>query len=126
MVWNAADIHTGMEVLGLDGRPVGEVAHVWLDIDDGQGREFSALAHSASQGLMPLEDVAGAVRVRGGWFLVPSGESDLYIPFNAVQILFPGQNVTLACSSRECTELYCRRPGGIPVEGALKTMPATR
>jgi hypothetical protein len=115
MVWNAADIRTGMDVFGLDGRLIGSVVEVWLEVAEPRDLDAGSLGHSAAHGLMPLGDVSGAVTATDGYFSLESADQSepswrLFIPFSAVQILFPGQNVTLACSSEECRKKYGRVP----------------
>lgn len=130
MVWNAADIREGMEVLGLDGRCIGRVTHVWLDLSERPDSDLDTLGHHAAQGLMPLEQVSGTASVEGGYFLVEpvEGEMDgppLYVPFGAVQILFPGQNVTLSWASDECRKQYGRPPVGLGAPAPVAVAAAT-
>lgn len=124
-MWNAADIQHGMEVLGLDGRQVGTVSRVWLDVFDGSAFDVGTLGHHLARGLMPLDQMSGTDPVRGGYFAVESdgNQGSLYVPFDAVQILFPGQNVTLSCSASECWMRFKQRPMEVPdpqVAGSLR------
>jgi hypothetical protein len=113
MKWNVADIHGGMDVFALDGKRLGCVTRVWVDVEIGPtpGR----LGHLLAEGLLPVEDVSGVRDVSGGYFLVDGsgGEasgSSLYMPFEAVQILFPGQNVTMGWSAEECVARFRAPP----------------
>jgi len=138
MVMNLGDVRAGMELLGGCARKIVTVSTVWVDIPEmgvavirdkqqdlranGGERPSSAVP----EGLV-IEDVRpdGTVaalsepkasdRQKAGYFLV-TGEGDaaysaLYIPFSAIQVLFPGENVTLSCTREECREQYRSRPG---------------
>ena len=109
MVWNAADIQEGMPVFGLDGEQIGLVAHVWLDV--GEPPDLQRLGHDAADGLIPIERMTGTGSVRNGCFEIDAmkrnGSSEtMCVPFGAVQILFPGQNVTLMYEAHECRRRF--------------------
>ncbi|HLJ68987.1 MAG TPA: hypothetical protein VKX16_16670 [Chloroflexota bacterium] len=107
MVWNRGDIQPGMEVFALDGRKLGVVSEVVPDTP----RELiaGALGAGESGGAGPARDER--IVDRPGHFVVtgegsPLEQQKLHIPFSAVQILFPGENVTVSWASDQCIALY--------------------
>jgi hypothetical protein len=100
LVMHRGDVREGMDVLGLDGTCVGTVGAVWLE------RDTEPSPHDLAGG-MPASTDAG----RDGHFLVLGGGDELVVPFEAIVILFPGQNLTIACTAEECRERYCAELG---------------
>jgi hypothetical protein len=94
---NLGDIHAGMEVFGLDGKQIGTVGHVWLTPRD-----------AMSPGETPPAEFSPSP-VAHSFFEVQRSDAPLYVPFGAVTVLFPGENVTLDCTEHECLHLYRRK-----------------
>ena len=99
MVTHEGDVREGMEAVGLDGRSLGTVGAVWMEETMGE------TPHDFSLGMPP----AGGVE-RSGYFQVQGEAGDLYVPFEAIVILFPGQNVTVGSTTQECRERYRTQP----------------
>jgi hypothetical protein len=100
LVINEGDVRQGMDAIGLDGVALGTIETVWV----GDPPEMNP--HTLADG-MP------ATGGRDGHFYVRNEGDDLYIPFDAIAILFPGQNVTVSCTAGECRERYGKRPSGL-------------
>ncbi len=99
MITHEGDFREGMEVTGLDGTCLGTVGQVWID------HRSDPMSHDLSKG-MPASVEAD----RDGYFLLRHEEDEFFVPFNAIVILFPGQNVTLGCTADECRERYSMLP----------------
>jgi uncharacterized protein DUF2171 len=99
IVTNEADVREGMEVIGLDGVSVGTVGAVWIK------ERVESKAHDLAEGMPPLSGPG-----HDGHFLVRDQGKELYVPFDAIAILFPGQNLTLTCTAEECRNLYRSEP----------------
>lgn len=110
MVLNVGDIRAGMEVFGIDGAKLGTVAHAW--VGDWHGCE----QHDFSRGVLPsdIETVE-----KGDYFLAVDGALELYVPFDAITILFPGENVTVSLTQAECRERFALKPSFL---GSIRTV----
>jgi ribosomal 30S subunit maturation factor RimM len=113
MVTNIAGIENGMAVYDLDGDKIGSVDDV-----------LTVQAHSQNMLNDPLAGGAGEVLGAAGAGLAAAnsllkvsqggvlgiGAKALYIPFDAVQNIAPGDGVTINCTKDECDNLYAQKP----------------
>jgi hypothetical protein len=101
MMSNIGDIRAGMDVFGIDGISLGTVTHAWV-------RDNHLLyQHDFSQGVIP-PDID--IHDKGEYFLVSGGEGHMYVPFDLVAILFPGENVTVSMTREECRQRCSVKP----------------
>jgi hypothetical protein len=101
MVSNIGDIRAGMDVFGIDGISLGTVIHAWV-------RDNHLLhQHDFSQGVLP-PDID--THDKGEYFLVSGGEVEMYVSFDVVAILFPGENVTVSMTVEECRQHCSVKP----------------
>jgi hypothetical protein len=102
MVTHEGDVREGMEAVGLDGESLGTVARVWIK------EVIDATPHELARGMPPASG-----EERSGYFLVQDRGEDLYVPFEAIFILFPGQNLTVGSTVEECRQRYRTPPAGL-------------
>lgn len=93
-------IEKGMRVFAADDSDLGKITHIWTDVGDTPNSPQNYL-------------VAG----EGGFLGI--GEHDLYIPFEAVDTVVPGESVTVTCTRDECIDLYTAKPEGIKKKEAM-------
>ena len=113
MVTNVAGIENGMAVYDLNGEKIGSVAdvltveaHSQSALNDpyaaGTGDAYGAsTAGSAGENTMLKVNQGGVLGI---------GATELYIPFDAVQNIAPGDGVTINCTKDQCGNLYAQKP----------------
>jgi hypothetical protein len=101
------EIEKRMKVHASNGDDLGRISHVWTDV-----------------GETPTSPQDYIVVTEGG-FLGIGGRS-LYIPFDAVASVVPGESVTVNCNQEQCHDLYTTKPEGIKKkEAAIAAAAAT-
>lgn len=130
MASNAFTVQEGMDIYGSDGEKIGSVSHVYRQapLDTSIG-----VADSLAPGELDVETIdmsgtpagqemgpaAGAPSAPTGYIEVSSGgvlgigAKHLYVPFEAVQSVEPGDCATLDCTKSECESLYGTRPAAL-------------
>ncbi len=115
MVSNVGDVRGGMDVYTVDGERLGMVVDVLLsqwDADTPNVRGPITLSLPPGTMISHVTDAARIAPTQAptSYFTVAREDGAYYIPFGAITILFPGQNVTLDCTPEECAALYRRAP----------------
>lgn len=118
MLLNAGDIREPMDVFSLDGQTLGQVGAVWpnfyvIDDEPGVGDAIAARLEARTDSTLTVERRQITVPDhRDGYFHVSGEGSDtcLYVPFSAIQVLFPGESVTISDTSDEAMERYTTPP----------------
>lgn len=130
MISNIGDIRGGMDVYSIAGERVGTVTNVRLSarddetpqVDEPVTVEFpaEALADSTDDAAADTqpepeshEMETATIAPAGGstsYFVVKGEGGTFYVPFTAVMTLFPGENVTLDCTIKECAQQYRKLP----------------
>lgn len=87
-------IEKGMKVYTSGGGDLGKITHVWTGVGDS-----------------PTSPQDYFVVGEGGFLGI--GEQYLYIPFDAIEVVVPGESITVNCSQEKCIDLYAAKPEGI-------------
>jgi ribosomal 30S subunit maturation factor RimM len=113
MVTNIAGIENGMAVYDLNGEKIGTVddvltveAHSQSSLNDpyaGGAGDALGTTSTGSNGNNSLLKVS-----QGG--VLGIGATELYVPFDAVQNIAPGDGVTVNCTKDQCGNLYAQKP----------------
>jgi sporulation protein YlmC with PRC-barrel domain len=110
---NTAGIENGMTVYDLNGEKIGTVddvltveAHSQTGMNDpyaaGSGGDFGTTVSSSAGETTVLKVSQGGV--------LGIGAKDLYVPFDAIQNIVPGDGVTVNCTKDQCSNLYAQKP----------------
>jgi hypothetical protein len=115
MVNNLGDVRGGMDVYAVDGERLGMVVDVLLSQSDTNTPDVRRpITLSLPRDTMIAHDSDEAhiapTPGRTSYFTVATEDTAYYVPFGAISILFPGQNVTLDCTLEECAAWYWRAP----------------
>lgn len=119
----AFTVHEGMRVRGSDEDEIGRVTeivrHVVRSIEQSDRSSSGVGAGSGHmEDYSPAMTMTTWVEGDRGYIVVAHGGvlgiggSHLYVPFEAVAGVAPGDSVGLGCSGNECRRLYSRRPEG--------------
>jgi hypothetical protein len=113
MVTNLAGIENGMAVYDLNGDKIGSVDDVLTVEAHSQKSLNDPFAGEADGGLGTTGTGSPAgnsmLKVNQGGVL-GIGAKTLYIPFDAVQNIAPGDSVTINCTKDQCGNLYGEKP----------------
>ena len=113
MVTNVAGIENGMTVYDLNGDKIGTVADVLTVEAHSQNALNDPYAAGSGDGYGTANSGSAGensmLKVNQGGVL-GIGATELYIPFNAVQNIEPGDGVTINCTKDQCANLYAQKP----------------
>jgi sporulation protein YlmC with PRC-barrel domain len=98
MATNLQMIDKGMEVYDSMGEKIGSVADV-----------YAVAAESQTSTLTPTSTAGTMFKVNEGGVL-GIGATVLYVPFNAVANVDPGDSVTLNCTQADAERQYATKP----------------
>lgn len=115
MATNLSSVEKGMDVYDSTGNKIGSVSDVLTLAAISQNAQSDPFAtmDTASTGTggygTGVTDENAVVKVTEGGVLGIGG-TDLYIPFDAVQSIAPGESITLSCAKDQCESLYAKKP----------------
>lgn len=113
MVTNIAGIENGMAVYDSNGDKIGSVDDVLTVEAYSQKGLNDPYAGSVDDGTVTAGSGSGSgnsmIKVNQGGVL-GIGAKTLYIPFDAVQNIAPGDGVTINCTKDQCDNLYSQKP----------------
>jgi hypothetical protein len=113
VVSNIGDVRGGMDVYTADGDLLGMVVDVLLsrsDTDTPDVRGPITLSLPPDAVIVPDKARIAPTQGSTSYFTVAGEDDAYYVPFEAITILFPGQNVTLDSTVEECAARYHRAP----------------
>ena len=115
MVANLSSVEHGMDVYDSTGDKIGSVADVLTLAAFSQSAQTDPYAATTADMTGTIGAATGAtdqnavVKVTAGGVLGIGGK-DLYIPFDAIQTITPGQSITINCAKAQCESLYAQKP----------------
>ncbi len=113
MATNTGSVSTGMDVLDSTGEKIGSIADVLTLAAYSQSAQSDPYASSTTgsdtDGGLGAADGNTVLKVSEGGVL-GIGAKELYIPFDAVQSIVPGESVTINCAQAQCDSLYSQKP----------------
>ncbi|MBV9281638.1 MAG: hypothetical protein JOZ41_16280 [Chloroflexi bacterium] len=126
MAASAFTLQEGMSVFGSDGEEIGKVSHILRQVpgalESGAERRTGVGLGDTGEtvgGFSPPEGTATWVRGESGLIVVAHGgflgvgAQHLYVPFDAVADVAPGDRAILTCTREECGRRYGRKPAGV-------------
>lgn len=115
MVANSSTVQTGMDVLDPTGNKIGTIDDI-LSVQAYSANDTAMSTSTFDDGTDTASSASGGqeyLKVQHGGVLGIGGTS-LYIPFNAVQNVVPGESVTVNCTADTCGEMYGTKPDFLP------------
>lgn len=115
MAANLAGVQNGMDVYDSTGDKIGTIADVLTLAAYSQNAQTDPYATGAVDTAGGPGTTTGAtdqnavLKVNEGGVL-GIGAKALYVPFDAVQNITPGESVTLNCAKAQCESLYSQKP----------------
>jgi len=112
MATNLSGVQNGMDVYDSTGDKIGGVADVLTVAAYSQNAQSdpNAADTTGTTGFgSGTADQNAVLKINEGGVL-GIGAKELYVPFDAVQNITPGESLTLNCSKSQCETLYTQKP----------------